>query len=111
MSCAGWLLQLFLTIIILVFLRFIYKNRDFDSVLFFVFQTSSIHLFFNFSCDSDYVILSGGERSEKFCGQKLPHEYVSKDNVVGVRFVSTSHENQQKPGFVATYTSGLAGIL
>eukprot|EP00111_Clytia_hemisphaerica_P001731 TCONS_00004887-protein len=60
----------------------------------------------NEGCDSDYVILSGGEESKKFCGQKLPSEYVSKENVINVRFVSTSHQNQLKPGFVATYTSG-----
>jgi len=76
-------------------------------LIFTFYRTSNLPLFF--SCDSDYVILSGGEQSEKFCGQKLPREYISKDNVVGVRFVSNSHENQQKPGFVATYTSGLAG--
>ena len=55
------------------------------------------------------MLLSGGEETKKLCGQQLPTEYVSKDNVVNIRFISSSHQNQQKPGFIATYTSGSTG--
>ena len=55
------------------------------------------------------MLLSGGEETKKLCGQQLPTEYVSKDNVVNIRFISSSHQNQQKPGFIATYTSGSSG--
>lgn len=54
-------------------------------------------------------MLSGGEETKKLCGQQLPTEYVSKDNIINIRFISSSHQNQQKPGFIATYTSGSTG--
>lgn len=58
------------------------------------------------SCSSDYVFLSGGDESKKYCGQKVPPAYVSKKNSIIMRFVSTSHPVNMKAGFVATYTSG-----
>lgn len=66
-------------------------------------------MFYYSSCNSDYITLSGGEENKRFCGQKIPPDYVSKENVVNLRFVSSNRQTIMKPGFVATYTTGASG--
>lgn len=60
-----------------------------------------------FSCSTDFVYLTDGQENKKYCGQKIPPSYTSKQNPITVRFVSTNHAATLKPGFVATYTSGM----
>ncbi|XP_057290630.1 A disintegrin and metalloproteinase with thrombospondin motifs 6-like [Hydractinia symbiolongicarpus] len=58
-------------------------------------------------CSTDFVYLTDGQENKKYCGQKIPPSYTSKQNPITVRFVSTNHAATLKPGFVATYTSGM----
>ena len=53
------------------------------------------------SCIFDYVEISDGTAVKKYCGKKIPSEFISKANTLEVKFFSDSSITEK--GFSASY--------